>query len=193
MMENEEEIWIDSVIEGYRVSSLGRVMSKDRVVRQVHGFSKKKGRLIKFFKSKKGYYHAVIGISRVQVRLHRLVLCSFTNKDLKYDMQVNHIDGDKSNNRLSNLEWCTPKENIDHAERIGLRKKITKRVPGSGRISRRVVLEKEGNSIVFEDQIKCAEFLQEPYWIVNSKLQRKKLKSRVIKGYTISYENEKDI
>lgn len=48
-------------------------------------------------------------------RVHRLVLMSFkpiTNMD---NLQVNHIDGNKKNNSLDNLEWCSAKENIHHA------------------------------------------------------------------------------
>lgn len=45
-------------------------------------------------------------------------------------MQVNHIDGDKSNNRVSNLEYLTPYDNVQHAKSIGL---YDKRGTGNGR------------------------------------------------------------
>jgi hypothetical protein len=56
-------------------------------------------------------------------KVHRMVLCTFTNEPYEYtgNNQVNHIDGDKANNHLSNLEWCTCKDNIQHSYDTGLK------------------------------------------------------------------------
>lgn len=52
--------------------------------------------------------------------VHRLILESFHPIPNMESMQVNHIDGNKQNNSLNNLEWCTCSENIHHAYKIGL-------------------------------------------------------------------------
>lgn len=53
-------------------------------------------------------------------RVHRLVLLQFCPISNPQDYVVNHIDGNKQNNNLDNLEWCTPYENLLHAIRIGI-------------------------------------------------------------------------
>lgn len=51
---------------------------------------------------------------------HRLVMLCFCPREDACELQVNHIDGNKLNNSLSNLEWCTNQENRIHAVKIGL-------------------------------------------------------------------------
>lgn len=58
---------------------------------------------------------------RHRYSVHRLVLENFSPRDDMKDLQVNHIDGDKTNNNLVNLEWCTCEENIKHAIAHNLR------------------------------------------------------------------------
>lgn len=52
--------------------------------------------------------------------LHRLVATHFLEKGREDQTQVNHLDGDTNNNFVSNLEWCSPKENMAHAYEKGL-------------------------------------------------------------------------
>jgi len=55
-----------------------------------------------------------------QVLVHRLIAEHFIPNPYKHP-QVNHIDGNKENNAVSNLEWCSAKQNCCHAFKIGLR------------------------------------------------------------------------
>lgn len=73
---------------------------------------------------KDGYYRVRLTLANGKRRnfpVHRLVLGMFSPVSNMTELQVNHIDGNKHNNTLENLEWCTSKENIHHAMRIGLR------------------------------------------------------------------------
>lgn len=71
----------------------------------------KKGYIIIHIKDFEGNYHTV--------RVHRLVAMAFIPNPNNYP-EVNHIDGNKLNNKVSNLEWCTKQQNLAHARRTGL-------------------------------------------------------------------------
>lgn len=69
--------------------------------------------------TKSDYRYVMVNYKRYPV--HRLVAITFlTLPDNYIDLDVNHKDGDKYNNNVSNLEWCTRKENNDHAVTNGL-------------------------------------------------------------------------
>lgn len=63
--------------------------------------------------------YKTVGINKTTYMVHRLVAFAYLDKPDGKDY-VNHKDGNKLNNDVSNLEWCTIKENNDHARRTGL-------------------------------------------------------------------------
>ena len=105
----------------YAVSSNGRIKSYDRLVTELNGKTRThKGRLVTLKKS--GRYHGVSlflhGVGQ-RYYAHRLVAEAFIpNPDGR--PEVNHKDGNKFNNCVSNLEWATRSENAKHAHRMGL-------------------------------------------------------------------------
>ena len=117
------EIWKDVVgSEGlYEVSNLGNVRSCDRTVQHKNGkVQQVYGRIMSTY-SIGGYLHVKLskdGHSKSTL-LHRIVAEAFISNDSNLP-QVNHIDCNKLNNNVSNLEWCTAKENTYHAYRNGL-------------------------------------------------------------------------
>lgn len=81
-------------------------------------------KFLKPFKSSKGYFSvelkSIDGSATKTYKVHRLTLKAFSSP-LNNHYEVNHIDGNKGNNKLENLEWCTGKENVCHAFQTGLR------------------------------------------------------------------------
>lgn len=74
-----------------------------------------------------GTDYQIINLSKLDgskrtFRVHRLVMMAFNPVENMNELEVNHIDGNKKNNKIENLEWCTASENQIHAFKTGLNK-----------------------------------------------------------------------
>lgn len=107
----------------YRVSREGTITSLPRVVPGRWGTMKITGKTLAQFNDKNGYKLATMAslgwTKNGQVRVHRLVALCFIGP-CPAGREVNHIDGDKTNNHIDNLEYVTSSENKRHAVDIGL-------------------------------------------------------------------------
>ena len=79
---------------------------------------------------------------------HRLVAEYFCKAPTLGQTQVNHIDGNKKNNHLSNLEYCSPLENMQHAKRIGRATIGNRRITVEGIIEIYLCKQKENNAML---------------------------------------------
>lgn len=118
------EIWkdINEFEDMYQVSSYGRVRSLDRYLNSNSNSDSgrlqfKKGVIIKPNIVSGDYWQVSLynNGKRKVMKFHRLVALEFIPNPLN-KREVNHIDRNKCNNSVENLEWCTPKENMKHLE-----------------------------------------------------------------------------
>lgn len=122
-----KEEWKDIVgFEGiYQVSNFGEVKSLDRFVQVGKGIRFRQGMVLKQKTTKGGYLcvHLRNQDKECHPTVHRLVAEHFIgNPDIK--PTVNHIDGNKKNNKVQNLEWATSQEQIQHAIDSGLLRNV---------------------------------------------------------------------
>lgn len=118
----EGEIFIPAIryndlelLDTYYVSNYGRIFSK---------YYPNRGIILTPQVNHKGYHVVTLGVKgevkRANVIIHRLEMAMFCPIPNMHLYQVNHKDGNKTNNRLDNLEWCTASYNVRHAYSTGL-------------------------------------------------------------------------
>lgn len=122
-----EEIWKDikDYVGVYQVSNFGRVKSLPRIRNHgKYGQHLVKEKILNPYVGKLGYCSCTMRLSGIRKthheKVHRLVALHFIPNPLNLS-EINHINGDKTNNHVDNLEWCTRSHNLKHAYKIGLR------------------------------------------------------------------------
>lgn len=120
-----EEIWVD--IEKYngkyKISNLGNVWCDTRkwVCGSYKSHREIPAGIMKTWNSVYGYKFVDLHINNKikKIAVHRLVAMHFLDNTNNLPM-VNHIDGNKTNNSVDNLEWCSGDYNMKHAVETGL-------------------------------------------------------------------------
>lgn len=173
-----KELWKDVVgYEGlYSVSNYGRVISK------------KSGKDLSL-RDKRGYSTVMLinGNKKFNTRVHRIVANAFIpNPENK--TCVNHINFIRTDNRVSNLEWCTVQENIQHNVNYG-RYEVRKRFKekDSGIIGKPHITYIFSKYDLFGNYIEDVVFYNTDY-IKSSLIKSSILNTRIYKGFVWSYE-----
>lgn len=122
-MESEYEVWKPypefSWVQG---SNFGNVRTLDHYVKDKrYGKRLIKGRVLKQYRQKNGYMYVYFSINgkTVGLRVHRIIAACFLDNPDNLE-QVNHIDCNRTNNNVSNLEWCDGYYNSQYREKYGV-------------------------------------------------------------------------
>lgn len=162
---NMREKWmLITDYENYAVSNIGNIKNV------------KTNKTLKQMDTNNGYKSVMLCKNNKKriFRTHRLVAMMFLENpnDKPY---INHINGIKTDNFVENLEWCTAKENDNHARKIGLKKQ-----------NKPVIIThiETKETIIFESTAECSRFLNSNNGSINRVLTKKRNKH---KGYEIKY------
>jgi hypothetical protein len=187
-MENfENEIWVTTYVSPfYEVSNFARVRSKDR-------YRPWKGGKEQFIKSKilsgrvwAGYtlYDLSTGDGRNKTfRLHQLAYHSFNNTRPVKGMHVDHIDGNKSNNKLNNLQFITHAENVKKGKTFTEKKSALPMYIHMNKLYYKIEKRIDGKKVFFglfkslEEALKHRNEIIESNWSID--LIRKKKKGKL--------------
>lgn len=119
----EEVVW--KIYPDYpflQANQFGEIRTKDRIVTRSDGRKQfVKGRILKQQLNPRGYMYVHFSVNGkgVNLRVHRIVATCFIPNPNNYP-EVNHIDCDRTNNAVSNLEWCSSEYNAIHREKYGI-------------------------------------------------------------------------
>lgn len=168
----EDEIWKQiPIAPEYEASSYGRIRHiKNKIIRKTNLHYK-------------GYPRLTINHARTE-KVHRLVASAFVPNPQNLP-QVNHIDGDKSNNYPWNLEWCDSFTNMKHAHLHNLKGNSGKKTDHRPLLAWNV----NGDIIYFRTTRDCSRFFD----IDNRSIKYHVQKCTILKGYRIAYADHTDI
>lgn len=163
---------------GYQVSSCGCVRSLDRDIQQSHKTAgtitrRMRGKVLSPGRARNGYLLVMLGAGSKHHLVHRLVAAAFIPGDR--ELQVNHKNGVRDDNRVENLEWLSCSDNHRHSYTELTRKKHGLTIP--------VVLVKEGEILEFESELAAAKHLGVVAGSVRSALNR----DHRCRGYEVFY------